>query len=292
MRAERTQAAPELGDRPDPGRGRRRRSRSTPSRSRCRGRTSTRSRPCSPIAGNVRPASPVRIAGVNVGKVTAIEHLAPDDRAVRPPRRRRARSTEDGTVPSTATVVTMELEESALPLHTDATMKLRPRLFLEGNLFVDLQPGSPNAPGGRRRPRVPGRADRRGGPARPGPDHAPGRRPDRPPDPARPVRQRVRQARRRGGPARAVPVLAWRVPLHVAGERGAPRTGAARPLRPDREPGLHGRGARAQRGRAPGPGHEPADRARLVRGRERGPRAGHRRAAGRARGGRARARRA
>ena len=49
-------------------------------------------------------------------------------------------------MPSTATVVTMELEESALPLHTDATMKLRPRLFLEGNLFVDLQPGSPNAP--------------------------------------------------------------------------------------------------------------------------------------------------
>ena len=25
-------------------------------------------------------------------------------------------------------------------------MKLRPRLFLEGNLFVDLKPGSPNAP--------------------------------------------------------------------------------------------------------------------------------------------------
>ena len=30
-------------------------------------------------AGNVRPASPVRIAGVNVGKVTAVEHLAPED---------------------------------------------------------------------------------------------------------------------------------------------------------------------------------------------------------------------
>ena len=40
----------------------------------------------------------------------------------------------------------MELDESALPLHEDATMKLRPRLFLEGNLFVDLKPGSPNAP--------------------------------------------------------------------------------------------------------------------------------------------------
>jgi ABC-type transporter Mla subunit MlaD len=40
----------------------------------------------------------------------------------------------------------MELEESALPIHEDATMKLRPRLFLEGNLFVDLKPGTPNAP--------------------------------------------------------------------------------------------------------------------------------------------------
>ncbi len=94
-------------------------------------------------AGNVRPASPVRIAGVNVGKVSSVEHLAPEE-AVQtaqvggnPP---------EGEVPQTATVVTMELDESALPLHTDATMKLRPRLFLEGNLFVDLQPGSPNAP--------------------------------------------------------------------------------------------------------------------------------------------------
>ena len=90
-------------------------------------------------AGNVRPSSPVRIAGVNVGKVTSIEHLSTataEDGA----------TTEDGSVPESATVVTMELEESALPLRTDATLKLRPRLFLEGNLFVDLRPGSPNAP--------------------------------------------------------------------------------------------------------------------------------------------------
>jgi phospholipid/cholesterol/gamma-HCH transport system substrate-binding protein len=95
-------------------------------------------------AGNVRPASPVRIAGVNVGKVTSVEHLAPDDPAVTA--QADPAPTDDGPVPSTATVVTMELDESALPLHTDATMKLRPRLFLEGNLFVDLKPGSPNAP--------------------------------------------------------------------------------------------------------------------------------------------------
>jgi phospholipid/cholesterol/gamma-HCH transport system substrate-binding protein len=95
-------------------------------------------------AGNVRTASPVRIAGVNVGKVTSIEHLAPDD----PMLTARAGGGGEGgsQVPSTATVVEMELDEAALPLHTDATMKLRPRLFLEGNLFVDLKPGSPNAP--------------------------------------------------------------------------------------------------------------------------------------------------
>jgi ABC-type transporter Mla subunit MlaD len=94
-------------------------------------------------AANIRADSPVRIAGVNVGTVSAIEHLTPDeadDLSVQ---------ASDAPVPSgtlpTATVVTMELEESALPLHTDATMKLRPRLFLEGNLFVDLNPGSPNA---------------------------------------------------------------------------------------------------------------------------------------------------
>jgi phospholipid/cholesterol/gamma-HCH transport system substrate-binding protein len=95
-------------------------------------------------AGNVRTASPVRIAGVNVGKVTSIEHLAPDD----PMLAAQAGGEAEGgsQVPSTATVVEMELDEAALPLHTDATMKLRPRLFLEGNLFVDLKPGSPNAP--------------------------------------------------------------------------------------------------------------------------------------------------
>jgi phospholipid/cholesterol/gamma-HCH transport system substrate-binding protein len=95
-------------------------------------------------SSNIRPSSPVRIAGVNVGKVTSIEHLSPDDPTY-------TAQVGDGapqsdSPPPTASVITMELEEEALPLHTDATMKLRPRLFLEGNLFVDLKPGSPNAP--------------------------------------------------------------------------------------------------------------------------------------------------
>jgi hypothetical protein len=40
----------------------------------------------------------------------------------------------------------MELDETALPLKEDARFALRPRLFLEGNLFVDVSPGSPSAP--------------------------------------------------------------------------------------------------------------------------------------------------
>ena len=38
----------------------------------------------------------------------------------------------------------MEIESRGLPLHSDATVKIRPRIFLEGNWFVELQPGSPS----------------------------------------------------------------------------------------------------------------------------------------------------
>jgi ABC-type transporter Mla subunit MlaD len=96
-------------------------------------------------AQNVRRDSPVRIAGVNVGTVTEVEALpgAPEG----------AYSVQAGDEPPATAevdgpqgaVVTMELEEAALPLKSDATFKLRPRLFLEGNYFIDLEPGSPNA---------------------------------------------------------------------------------------------------------------------------------------------------
>ena len=75
--------------------------------------------------GGIDPRSPVRIAGVDVGKVVKVEPAG------------------DGTE---ATEVTMSLEDSALPIHSDARLKIRPRLFLEGNVFVDLQPGTPGAP--------------------------------------------------------------------------------------------------------------------------------------------------
>jgi phospholipid/cholesterol/gamma-HCH transport system substrate-binding protein len=75
-------------------------------------------------ANNIQPKSPVRIAGVDVGKVTKIEPL------------------ENG---SGAAKVTMQIDRKGLPIHEDAELKIRPRIFLEGNFFVDLQPGSPSA---------------------------------------------------------------------------------------------------------------------------------------------------
>ena len=73
---------------------------------------------------NLKPKSPVRIAGVEVGKVTKVEPV------------------EEG---KGAAQVTMEVEEQALPIKEDAELKIRPRIFLEGNFFVDVEPGSPSA---------------------------------------------------------------------------------------------------------------------------------------------------
>jgi phospholipid/cholesterol/gamma-HCH transport system substrate-binding protein len=76
---------------------------------------------------NLKPNSPVRIAGVDVGKVTKVEPVKPGK--------------GEG-----AALVTMEIKKKGLPIHEDATVKARTRIFLEGNLFVDLKPGSPSAP--------------------------------------------------------------------------------------------------------------------------------------------------
>jgi virulence factor Mce-like protein len=75
-------------------------------------------------ANSIRPNSPVRIAGVNVGKVKGIARQTGTDTAI----------------------VTMEIDDKGLPIHKDATARIRPRIFLEGNFFVDLQPGTPATP--------------------------------------------------------------------------------------------------------------------------------------------------
>jgi ABC-type transporter Mla subunit MlaD len=74
-------------------------------------------------ANELGPRSPVRIAGVEVGKVKEVERGEGD-----------------------TSILTLALEDDALPIHEDATLKVRPRIFLEGNFFVDLKPGSPGSP--------------------------------------------------------------------------------------------------------------------------------------------------
>jgi phospholipid/cholesterol/gamma-HCH transport system substrate-binding protein len=71
---------------------------------------------------NIAKSSPVRIAGVDVGKVISSE--------------------ADG---DTATI-TFTVDDEGRPIHDDAFAQIRPRIFLEGNFFVDLYPGSPGAP--------------------------------------------------------------------------------------------------------------------------------------------------
>jgi ABC-type transporter Mla subunit MlaD len=40
----------------------------------------------------------------------------------------------------------MHIDPNGLPIHADATMRIRPRIFLEGNFYVELHPGNPGAP--------------------------------------------------------------------------------------------------------------------------------------------------
>jgi phospholipid/cholesterol/gamma-HCH transport system substrate-binding protein len=99
-------------------------------------------------AQNIRASSPVRIAGVNVGEVTDVRPLGSgDDELAAALGEDAAQSAAvSETAGQQAAVVTMEIAEEARPIKEDATFKLRPRLFLEGNLFVDMTPGSPGAP--------------------------------------------------------------------------------------------------------------------------------------------------
>lgn len=97
-------------------------------------------------AQNLRVNSPVRIAGVEVGKVTKVTPL-PAGTDPETTAQTSEGSEAAGEAPLDAgAVVTLEIDDAGLPLKEDATFKLRPRLFLEGNLFVEVRPGSPAAP--------------------------------------------------------------------------------------------------------------------------------------------------
>jgi ABC-type transporter Mla subunit MlaD len=71
---------------------------------------------------NIAKNSPVRIAGIEVGKVIGTER--------------------DGD----NTTVTFTVDGKGRPIHEDAFAAIKPRIFLEGNFYIDLDPGSPSSP--------------------------------------------------------------------------------------------------------------------------------------------------
>jgi virulence factor Mce-like protein len=70
------------------------------------------------------PGSAVRIGGVDVGKVSSTGRYQHTN----------------------LSVVRMEIDNTGQEIHSDATIAIRPRLFLEGNFYVQLSPGTPAAP--------------------------------------------------------------------------------------------------------------------------------------------------
>ena len=82
-------------------------------------------------ANGLRPNSFVRIAGVNVGTVKSVSTV-PGCKVT-------------ASQKCDAAEVTMVIQKQGLPLHDDATFAIRPRIFLEGNFFVDVHPGTPEA---------------------------------------------------------------------------------------------------------------------------------------------------
>lgn len=73
-------------------------------------------------SANIAVKSPVRIAGVEVGEVISTSREGND------------------------TNLTFTVEGTGRPIHSDAYATIRPRIFLEGNFFLELDPGSPSAP--------------------------------------------------------------------------------------------------------------------------------------------------
>jgi len=71
---------------------------------------------------NVRGGDPVRIGGVNVGVVSSVVPQGP------------------------RTQIEFTLNQAALPIHQNASIRIRDRLFLEGSYYLELDPGTPAAP--------------------------------------------------------------------------------------------------------------------------------------------------
>lgn len=72
-------------------------------------------------AVGVKPGSVVRIAGVDVGAVRSIERYNGAE----------------------AAKINLDINDNGLPIYEDASVRIRPRLFLEGNFVVEVSPGRP-----------------------------------------------------------------------------------------------------------------------------------------------------
>jgi phospholipid/cholesterol/gamma-HCH transport system substrate-binding protein len=71
----------------------------------------------------LRGGSEVRIAGIKVGHVDGIS-----------------------AGPDSTSIVELGIDNNGRPIHADATLTVTPRLVLEGNAYIDLNPGTPAAP--------------------------------------------------------------------------------------------------------------------------------------------------
>lgn len=71
---------------------------------------------------NVNGSTPVRIAGIDVGEVTGVQPDGEDTR------------------------IAFTVDASGRPVHRNATVTIRDRLFLEGSYYLQLDPGTPDAP--------------------------------------------------------------------------------------------------------------------------------------------------
>ena len=180
-------------------------------------------------SGHQARSSPVRIAGVEVGEVTKVEHTSPGAQSA---------------------TVTMAIRDEGRPIHADATAKIRPRIFLEGNFFVDLAPGSPRRRRARRRRDDPGRRARR-------PRCSSTRCSRRcKSDTRNDLRDDLRRARRGAGRRRRARPSTTRCatsPPPTSSRRSSPRRCSASARRPRRlgpRPGHRGRRARRRPGAA------------------------------------------
>ena len=199
-------------------------------------------------ATTLKPKSPVRIAGVNVGKVTDVELAREHGRGHLHGRRR----------------------GPADPQGRHVT--IRPRLFLEGNFFLDLDPAARAPRTCRAAGTIPVTPDRHRGPARPDPDLAAEGQPHGPQAGARGLRQRAHPQADRGrgrdpgpgpGPDRREALNQTFKYGGKAGrdlvdrQPGAPGRAPARPLEPDPRPARTCSAKLASdRGRAQGPDHQ------------------------------------